>query len=240
MSAPAHIQPKIQALKGIIWDLDNTLYTLTDTIEGQWNWAYARYFASLPHLPYDEQTAFKLAETSYNETGYSAAWFIKQHDLCPRETHRGVHQHMCAEQLAACDTTQRLFASHPNLSHAVVTHGSRDWALRALARLGLQDFIPETYVIGLEDADFETKRTSPRGLHMAMDRLGLGPDKLMFVEDLAENLVIPKRHGLTTCLLTQGRPIKTEMAHIDWVTTDARQVLSSISAAKALFKYNFN
>jgi len=213
----------------IIWDLDHTLYRLCDRLKDLWNRAYANYFASLA-LGYTAEEALEIATRSYRETGYSAHWFLRQHALCPRETHLGVHRYMEAEHLPVCMDTQEAFAARPCLKHGLVTHGSRDWALRALDRLGLAGFFGSAAIVSLEDAGYVRKSEGAEGLVRCLEALGTAPAHALFVEDTAANLPPAKRLGLSTCLVTQGRPApRNTHGAIDWVRVDARDVLQSLS-----------
>jgi len=201
--------------QAIIWDFDNTLYHLDGDCEEIWHQGIAR-MAVARGLPYSFEEALVIARESFATHKTSTAIFIERHGLCAREVHHEIHRVMDETHITPCNITAAAFAARPDIRHAIVSHGSKSWVLRARDHLGLGPYIPDHAVFGLEDYGFEKKSISLRGLNMALDALNINPAEAVFAEDQADNLKLAHdRLGMTTALIHYGAKPDEIPSHVD-------------------------
>jgi phosphoglycolate phosphatase-like HAD superfamily hydrolase len=80
------------------------------------------------------------------------------------------------------------------VQHGILTHGSiQSWVKPLLARAKLFDFFNERAILDLGHFGFHSKRTSPAAVGMILERLGLAPAQVAFVEDSPANLAPAKQ-----------------------------------------------
>lgn len=190
-------------IKGIIWDLDNTLYRLEQAHIKAFNIAIARA-AIAAGVDLDFSHAVELAARSYIERGQSGRIFIEEYGAKPQDLHYTFHHYIDEKIIEACRRTQDLFASTP-VSHALVTHASKEWAQRVLKQIGLTQWFPDDRLFALETFGFRHKYESPVAFDAAARIIGLDADSIMMVEDVHANLRIPYELGMTTALIHHGR-----------------------------------
>ncbi|MGQ0743050.1 MAG: HAD-IA family hydrolase [Acidimicrobiales bacterium] len=91
---------------------------------------------------------------------------------------------------------------------AVATTGSRPWVESLLNNL-LAGIEFEAVVTGDEVA---TRKPDPEAFHVALNRLGLGPDAVVAVEDSHEGLLSAVGAGLATVVVTNGYTAEHDLA----------------------------
>ncbi len=219
------MHPKLGNVGTIIWDFDNTLYRMDGNGEEMWHMAAARIAFDRGITPTVEQ-ALLLARDSYERTRSSTSYLVESHGITLTEVHHLIHARVDAGQLSKCDLTCAAFAALPNITHAILSHGSRDWVLRGRDRLGLEAFIPDAAVLGLEDYDYEKKSASLRGLNMVLDRLGKSPKNCLFVEDQADNLKLAHEQlGMLTALVHHDATPQQALPYVHINARDAHTLL---------------
>jgi len=114
-----------------------------------------------------------------------------------------------------------------NHKHVILTLATSEWAHRVLAHTKLAEFFQPELIFGAEHYDFEDKATSPRGILMALDKIGGNPNEIMFVEDTLPNLKPAKEHaGVFITYLHHDRPMNdNEMDFVDLKVQDTPELL---------------
>jgi pyrimidine 5'-nucleotidase len=190
---------RLSQARGIIWDLDNTLYRLNDALAQAFHFAVAR--AALEGgVKMQLEEAAKIAQKSFADFGYSGRVFVRDHGIDDVWLHHKFHHYINETVIEKSAELVDLFAQS-DLRHALITHGSGHWARRVLLHLGLKDYFPDDAILALEDYGFQKKSDSPASFIRALDALKLEPEQVLFVEDTAKNLAIAYELGLTTVLL---------------------------------------
>lgn len=214
-------------IKTIIWDLDNTLYKFSPAQVDGWNKTTALY-ALQNGVALTEEEAFALAEQGWLGHRNSGHFFEKDYGVDPRAMHIGVNKLLCATTATPCPQTPSLFQDMRDHRHIVLTFATTDWARRVLDHTGLAEFFEPHLVLGAEDYDFEDKAHSPRGILMALDKIGGNANETLFVEDTLPNLVTAKTHaGVCTAYLHHGRAINdNDRAHLDIIAEDTPELLT--------------
>ncbi len=217
--------------KGILWDLDNTLYRTEEDLLHAFNQAIAR--AAIDNgLPLPLKEATELARRCFDETGYSGYYFIHQYgidrDVLHYSSHRFTDEKIITKSVEVTEMFGRI-----ETQHALITHGARDWAMRVLLHLDLLHWFPHEHIHALEDFGFEKKSASPAPFVQALAGLGLAPGEAVMVEDTIENLRLPREMGLTTVFLTQGRKPDAIPPYVDHVFENTPAFLRAVEKERA-------
>ncbi len=226
------LKKRLESVSSIIWDLDNTLYPESDLLHQAFDDAIARA-AILSGAAVSMDDAVRLSKQSYIDHAYGGRIFIEQYGVDPRDLHFNIHPLVNETIITAHADLPGLFGMLP-LDHALVTHGSREWALRVLKHIGLHDLFPDHTVHALEDFDFEKKHMSRRPFEQALKAISHQASLSMMVEDQARNLVLPRDMGMVTVLVTHGRKLDDVPSHVDLVIDNAVDLLGILKGAKAL------
>lgn len=215
------------SIRGIIWDLDNTLYRFDAVFEEACNRAAAKTICDMVEgLSFED--SFAAAEESYNTHGYSGKALIARYNLAYSDYHFPYHEAIDETILQKNDAMLRALAALGR-PQVIVTNASRHWAQRVLVHLGMKEFFPDTHIIALEDSDFEAKAYSPRPFSMAQDIIGCMPQHILVVEDTVRNLSVPKDMGFHTALIHHGRVPKERHAFIDMEYPDTLALLENLN-----------
>jgi putative hydrolase of the HAD superfamily len=203
----------IARIKGIIWDLDNTLYRFDDAFEQACRIGSARAALDLG-VTMSMEEAMVVAEDAFITTGYSGAYFEREFSINRREYHFRYHE-VIDEKVIEVNEEIKVLIGALNLPHVILTNASRPWAHRVLGHLGLDPWFPDDRIIAQEDTGFIAKAQGTQGFDMALERLNLPPQDILMVDDMEKNLKIPKSMGLQTVLLHHGRIPAQPTAFID-------------------------
>lgn len=190
-------------IRGIIWDLDNTLYRFDDALIHGFHVAMAQA-AIDSGLVMNLNTAVDIARRSYAEHGQSGYTFTHTYGIPFADIHHGFHHYINEKLIAACSETRSRF-ERLDAAHALITHASKEWARRVLRHIALDPWFPEERIFGLECNDFARKDNSRAPFAAALNVLGLKPENVMMVEDTLQNLRIPHEMGMTTVFLHHGQ-----------------------------------
>ncbi len=225
-----HVEKSFSGLKGILWDLDNTLYRFNNAFTTHFNHMMARAAIELG-VPISADEAFLLAEKSMADHGFSGKIFIERYGLKHPDLHMLVHEYADVNMI---EPTEGLIpAFHETTSsHAIVTHGAHVWARKAVDHLGLSAWFPHERLHALEHFDFQYKSGSRVPFERGLDSLGHESASVLMVEDTIHNLKVPHQMGMTTVLITQGCAYTDIPSFVDFVCRDAVELLAHIKAAR--------
>jgi putative hydrolase of the HAD superfamily len=192
----------ISGLRGIIWDLDNTLYRVDRVMEDAFHYAVARAVIEAGvNLPFKQ--AADMAHQSFVKYGHSGRVFIDRYGLDPHKLHFSYHGYIDETVIVKSIEQRDLFTSLP-LQHVLVTHSARSWAVRVLSHLGLSQWFPADRVLAFEDYDFKAKHQHSTGFDAALEKLELDAGNVAVIEDMLPNLEIPHKMGMTTIYVRHG------------------------------------
>ncbi len=214
-------------IQGVIWDLDDTLYSVNADLKRSMRESVAKTVVDMGHsISYEE--ALKLAEESQAVHRLTVRLLLEKFNLTHEELHIPFHANMDHSVIPADERLPLAFESAGHLDHVLVTHASRDWALRMLDHLGIADFFRPEAIFGLENIDFEKKESSERATKTGLSVMGLNPDQVMFAEDRDYNLAIPHRLGLTTVLIDHPSQPRDLPAHVHYRFDNAADLLDAV------------
>ncbi|HPD82325.1 MAG TPA: HAD hydrolase-like protein [Alphaproteobacteria bacterium] len=195
----------IDTIEGVIWDLDNTLYRFTDKFIKSCNVAAAKAAQDLG-LNFTYEETVKIAEKSEAEYGYSMHIYITDHGLSYQDLHVPFHQNIDETVIQPIEKTAQALDKFKG-RQAIVTNASRCWAQRVLKYLNLDDVFKYHEIIPMEDVNYEPKARSDKGFIRAAEILRLPPDRLLMVDDLDRNLIIPHKMGMQTAYMYHNDPM---------------------------------
>jgi putative hydrolase of the HAD superfamily len=218
---------RVHNIQGIIWDLDDTLYSVTPALHESMRESVARAVVKMGYdISYEE--ALKLAEESQKIHRLTVKMLVDRFDIQKRDLHIPFHAEMDHLVTEPCPDLPSAFAAHSDVQHVLITHASRDWALRMLDHLGIADFFDTKAVFGLENIDFNHKHESDYATKMSLDLMGTNPENTAFVEDRDYNLTIPYDMGLTTVLIDHPSQPRDLPAHVHYRYDRAADFMNTI------------
>jgi len=192
-------------IKGVIWDLDNTLYRFTDAFKEQCNRAAAKAAHDQGiNLSYDD--TLKLAQKSETDHGYSIHLYVTHHGFTYDSLHVPFHDNIDETTIESIEGVAGSVRAL-NLPQAILTNASHGWAKRVLKHMGIDDLFEDSHITASEDVNFEVKSQGKAGFNRALDALGLPAEEVVMVDDLDRNLIIPHEMGMQTAYLHYDDPI---------------------------------
>lgn len=220
-------------IEGLLWDLDNTLYPLTDDFADYFNLKIAEVVSEMGvDLPLAE--IVRLADRSFKEHGYSGRIFIERFGVDRFALHHRIHE--VADEGRLSRTEGLVDEMHQAAKHhAIVTHGSHVWARKVLDHLSLSSWFPHERIHALETFEYHRKSESRRPFEEGLASINLDPAKAVMVEDMVHNLKIPREMGMLTVLVTQGKPPAQDIpSYVDVVCDDAVAFLRLLKRQQGL------
>jgi FMN phosphatase YigB (HAD superfamily) len=204
-------------IKGVIWDLDDTLYSVTPALHESMRRSVAKAVVEMGY-PISEEEALNIAEESQKTHRLTVKMLVEKFDIDMKDLHIPFHAHMDHTVPDICADLPLVFeeAYKQGMQHVLMTHASHDWALRMLERMGIADFFKPEHVFGLEDIDFEKKDISDRATRTGLEMMGLEGAQAAFAEDRDYNLTIPHKLGLATILIDHPSQARQLPAHVDY------------------------
>lgn len=214
-------------IKTIIWDLDNTLYKFSEFHVNEWHKGVVGFMNS-QGVEISMNDGIALADKGWIDHRNSNHYFTERYGIDEKHAHNGIFAHLNPkEMIIPCPETPELMQEMRNHRHVILTLAISDWAHRVLEHTGLMEFFHPELIFGAEHYDFEDKATSPRGILMALDKIGGNADEVMFVEDTLPNLKTAKAHtDIKAAYLHHDRAIDDNDIHgIDLVVRDTPELL---------------
>jgi putative hydrolase of the HAD superfamily len=234
-TAPRPVPRRFDHIETWVFDLDNTLYPHHVNLWQQVDVRIRDYIADFLKISHEE--AFRLQKDYYKRYGTSMRGLMTEHGMKPDDFLEFVHQvdHSPLEPNPLLgDAIERL----PGRK-LILTNGTRAHADAVLARLQLDQHFEDVF-------DIVAGELEPKPSPLAYDRFlkahGVNPERAAMFEDLARNLAVPHRLGMTTVLVVpentrevfredwelEGR----DEPHVDHVTDNLVAFLESIAARR--------
>jgi putative hydrolase of the HAD superfamily len=190
-----------------VFDLDNTLYPHHLNLWEQVDMRIRDYIANFLALTHDE--AFRLQKDYYLRYGTSMRGLMIEHGMDPDEFLAFVHQ-IDHSPLTPNPALGDALEALPGRK-LILTNGTREHATAVMKRLEIDHHFEDVF-------DIVAAELEPKPLAQTYDRFlarhGVDPARAAMFEDLARNLEVPHRLGMTTVLVV---PEKTrEVFREDW------------------------
>ena len=232
MTATGRSAPRgFAAVETWVFDLDNTLYPHDLNLWQQIDDRIQQFIANFLSIPKDQ--AFRVQKDYYKRYGTSMRGLMSEHGMKPDDFLEFVHaidHSPLIPNAQLGDAIEQL----PGRK-LILTNGTRKHAEAVMKRLDIDRHFEDVFDIAAADLD-------PKPLPQVYDRFlhkhGVDPKKAAMIEDLARNLEVPHRLGMTTVLvvppdtrevLREGWELEgRESAHVDHVTDDLVGFLQTI------------
>ncbi len=206
-----------------IFDLDNTLYPASAQLFAQIDVRMGGFIERL--LGVDAVEARRVQKELFHSHGMTLPGLMARHQVDPHDFLAHVH-----------DVDIDVVAPHPELAALIArlpgrkfvfTNADAPYAEKVLARLGLSnsfDALHDIHALG-----YVPKPQAPAYAHLCAAH-GIDPNRALFVEDMARNLVPAKAIGMTTVWIDNGSEQGPGEArdHIDFITPDVGSWLADI------------
>lgn len=217
----------IYKVKGIIWDLDNTLYRFTDELKAHCNVAAAKAAQDLG-INFSYEDTVKIAERSEEKYGYSLHVYVTDHGLSYQDLHVPFHQNIDENVILKINGARAALEKFQG-KQVILTNASRCWAERALKHIGVDDMFQRHEIIPMEDVGYEPKARSDKGYKKACEILGLEPTQTLIADDLDRNLIPAHKMGIQTIYMHHGEPMVEQP---EFVTDQFENLVSLMQAFK--------
>lgn len=190
---------RLAQIEWICFDLDNTLYPLSNGLWQVIDRRIQEYVARTLHLPMDE--AKRIQKHYWRQYGTTLAGLMAEHGVEPGPYLAYVHNFDVSPYMGRNPRLRALLTALPQ-HKLIFTNASSKHAHNVLRVLGVEDCFE--YVIGVEEVDYIPK-PDPRAYELCRAKTGVDPIKSMFIDDLPDNLKPAKALGMVTVLVTQGK-----------------------------------
>ena len=189
--------PALRHIDCWIFDLDNSLYPASANLFALIDIRMGEFIQQL--IGCDAEEARRLQKQHFHEHGTTLAGLMKSHGIEPRAFLDFVHD----IDLARISADPRVVAALDALPGRkfVFTNGDETYARRVLERLGLANAFDGLHDIHAMDY---VPKPDPRAYAAMCARFGIAPERALFVEDMARNLVPAKSLGMTTVWVDNG------------------------------------
>src|SRR5262245_23390797 len=238
MSAMASKKPlprDFAAVETWVFDLDNTLYPHDLNLWEQIDIRIRAYVSDFLRVSADE--AFRLQKDYYKRYGTTMRGMMAEHGMRPDDFLEFVHQIDHSPLLP----NPELGAAIERLEgrKLILTNGTRKHAEAVMRRLDIDRHFEDVFDIAAADLD-------PKPLPQVYDRFlrkhGVDAKRAAMFEDLARNLEVPHKLGMTTVLVVPAATREVfregwelegrDASHVDHVTDDLAGFLKGIAGAR--------
>lgn len=190
----------LDQVRGVLFDLDNTLYPAERGVFDRINSRIERYVMEHTGLPSAKARA--LRRRYVEEYGTTLAGLMRHHGVDPEAYLDFVHQ-VPVESLLAPDPVAQRVLSAIRLPKVVFTNASERHARRVLAALGIEDLFAGICHLAATGYAGKPAATAYRS---AVRLLDLPEGAVMFVDDRLENLDPAASLGMTTVFVGPADP----------------------------------
>jgi len=185
----------IMALKFIIFDLDDTLYSRDNGLMREVGRRIQLWLCDYLGLSWEE--AILLRRDYFHRYGTTMGGLIAEHDVDVHDYLTFVHDIPLEEYLGPNPALAAMLDSIP-LRKAIYTNATSEYAWRVLRALGVADRFEQ--VIGIEEAGLRNKPYRD-AYEQVLARLGARGSECIMVEDSVRNLRPAKALGMMTVLV---------------------------------------
>ncbi|HLI99557.1 MAG TPA: pyrimidine 5'-nucleotidase [Bradyrhizobium sp.] len=217
-----------------MFDLDNTLYPHHVNLWQQVDKRIGEFISA--YLKISPEEARLIQKDYYRRYGTSMRGMMTEHGVCADDYLAYVHK-IDHSPLQPNPAMGAAIARLPGRK-LILTNGSTDHAEAVLNRLGIGHHFEA--VFDIIAAELEPK-PAPQTYEKFLSEHAVDPTKAAMFEDLARNLVIPHRFGMTTVLVVPDgtREVVREdwelegrgEAYVDHVTDNLTGFLQALSGA---------
>ncbi len=218
-----------------VFDLDNTLYPHHLNLWHQVDERIRDYIANFLGVTHED--AWRKQKDFYRRYGTTMRGMMTEHGMEPDDFLDYVHQ-IDHSPLTPNPTLGAALEKLPGRK-LILTNGTRAHADAVMSRLAIAHHFEDVFDIVAGELD---PKPFPQTYDRFLRRHGVDPLKAAMFEDLARNLEVPHRLGMTTVLVVPERTSEVfregwelegrDAAHVDHVTDDLSGFLEAIIARR--------
>ena len=165
-------------IRGILFDLDNTLYSIKYGLEREMARRILAFICERLELSADEAAQVRRqAVTTY---GSSLAWLMAEKGFTDIDGYYAAIHPPGEEANLPADPKLRVFLENLYLPYAILTNSPREHTDRILAKLGVADLF--THIFDMRWNNLVGK-PHPGAFQRALEVLGTSPEETLFVDD---------------------------------------------------------
>ncbi len=232
----ARIATAFSKIETFVFDLDNTLYPASSDLWPKIDDRITLFMIRLFGL--DSLSLRALQKHYYKRYGTTLRGLMTEHGVDAEAYLRYVHD-IDRSSLKPDHTLAAAIAALPGRK-LILTNGSREHAMETARALGVDHLFED--IFDIVAADFVAKPEAEI-YDRFFSKHAIDPRRAALFEDIARNLEVPHRHGVTTVLvkapaealgarenweISEGRP-----PHVDFSTSDLAGFLEMVAGAPA-------
>ena len=220
ISSRARSVVKVEGLKYILFDLDETLYPSRSGLMAAISGRMSRYMKERLGMPPDEVAA--LREHYYRTYGTTMRGLQIHHGIDPEDYLAYVHDVPLEDYIGPNHELDRVLAEI-ELEKVVFTNASKEHARRVLNVLGIErrfSGIIDVRVLGY------TAKPDPRAYQRALEILGAEGKECLIVDDRVRNLTPAKELGMITVLVSNDETAsqQAQSKDVDFVIGEVAEI----------------
>ena len=197
-------------IRGVVWDLDGTLYPFSDVTKKSFSLSVAQ--AAVAHgvsRSVEDIAAEWLVRR--DEFGMGQEWQV-EYGLDLRSFYLEIYRLAREDEIVNPTVGLRELMVGLEVPQGILTHGAREWVKRALRRLEIEDLFDNGVIVDLAMCDFTHKHDATLPFELILEKMELAhcPEHVVMVEDSARNLRYAKEVSMMTVLLHRGKPVDCE------------------------------
>jgi putative hydrolase of the HAD superfamily len=220
----ASLRSDLAHVESWIFDLDNSLYPAAADLFALIDERMGQYISKL--FDCDAEEARRIQKGYFHEHGTTLAGLMRAHDVDPHEFLDFVHD----IDLARITADPDMLAALDRLPGRkfVFTNGDEAYARRVLDKLGLGNAFDGMHDIHAMEY---VPKPHPSGYARLCERHGIDPERALFADDMARNLVPAKQIGMATVWVDNGSEqagAEADLQYIDYRTDDLGRWLTQL------------
>ena len=223
---------KFQNVRYWVFDLDNTLYPSSSNLYSKIDVRMKTFIMN--NLSLNQEEAHKLQKKYYLDYGTTLNGLMRNHSINPKSFLDYVHD-IDIENIKPNSKLNNALNKLQGKKY-IYTNGSKDHSIRVLKKLNIYDQFKDIFDIELANFIPKPKMES---LNSMINHYRIKPRQAAFFEDIARNLVNPKKIGFKTILInSKFHPDKkdnlfslkeVEKKYIDYIVSNLEKFLSKIN-----------
>ena len=165
-------------IRGIIFDLDNTLYSAKYGLERNMARRLLVFISEYLGLSLDDAAAAR--RQALAKYGSSLAWLVQEKGFTDIEGYFAALHPPGEEADLPPDPQLRVFLENLPVPFAILTNSPREHADRVLAKLGVADLAAQIFDIRQNNM---VGKPNPSAFQQVLEALGSSPEETLFVDD---------------------------------------------------------
>ena len=187
----AGLNTRLKTLDTWVFDLDNTIYPSSSNLFPQIHQKMGQFIANMLSIPVEE--ARKIQEDYYHRYGTSLNGLMAEHNMLPDKFLDFVHD--LDYRILKADPKLRSLLSALDATLYIFTNGTVKHAEAVLNQMGIADLFADIFDINIANY-IHKPNAAPYDAMVA--KANITPHTAIMVEDIAKNLRVPAKIGMTT------------------------------------------